>query len=162
MSSVNKHIILGNVGKDPEIRFTQDGGKIANFSVATSDRWKDKQTGEKKEQTTWHRVVCFDEKISDVIEKYVSKGSKIYLEGQVKSRKWTDNNGNEKYATETVIPKFGGTIVLLDKKEGGGVPPASDPNDYGTTKTPEYTSADYQNATSGGGRAEFDDDMPAF
>jgi single-strand DNA-binding protein len=112
--SVNKVILIGNVGKDPEIRRTQDGKAICNLSVATSESWRDKATGERKEKTEWHRVVIFNENLSKIAEQYVKKGSKVYLEGQLQTRKWTDKDGVEKYSTEVVLQGFGGTLTLLD------------------------------------------------
>lgn len=115
--SVNKVILVGNVGKDPEIRTTQSGGKVAQLSVATADSWKDKSSGEKKEKTEWHRVVVFNDGLTQIIEKYVTKGSKIYIEGQLQTRKWTDQSGVDRYSTEIVLQKFGGQIVLLNSNK---------------------------------------------
>ena len=120
MSSVNKVILVGNLGRDPEIRAMSNGGKVANLSVATSERWTDKNSGEKKEKTEWHRVIIFDERLVGVIEKYVKKGSKLYLEGQLQTRKWTDQNGVEKHSTEVVLQKYRGQLVLLDSKSAAG------------------------------------------
>lgn len=119
--SVNKVILVGNLGKDPEIRSTQEGIKIANLSVATSEQWRDKNTQERVERTEWHRVVIFNEKLADVAEKYLRKGSKIYVEGQLQTRKWTDQTGQERYTTEVVVPRFRGEITMLDgvKSQGG-------------------------------------------
>lgn len=117
--SVNKVILIGNVGKDPEIRRTNDGKRIANLSVATSESWKDKQTGERKEKTEWHRVVCFNDALSDVIEKYIKKGSKVYIEGSLQTRKWTDQGGADKYSTEVVLQAFNGVLTMLDGIGGG-------------------------------------------
>lgn len=119
--SVNKVILVGNLGKDPEIRTTQDGMKIANLSVATSEQWRDKNTQERVERTEWHRVVIFNEKLADVAEKYLRKGSKLYIEGQLQTRKWTDQSGQERYTTEVVVPRFRGEITMLDgvKSQGG-------------------------------------------
>jgi single-strand DNA-binding protein len=130
MSSVNKAIIVGNLGRDPEVRYSQSGGKIVNMSVATSESWKDKQSGERKEKTEWHRVVIFDERIADVAEKYLRKGSKVYLEGTIQTRKWTGNDGVEKYTTEIVIPRFNGVLTMLDGKAspGGADQPADQPD----------------------------------
>jgi single-strand DNA-binding protein len=114
--SMNKVILVGNVGKDPEIRFTQSGDKLANFTLATSERWKDKASGEMNDRTEWHRVVIFNTNLAEVVEKYVHKGSKIYLEGQIQTRKWTDQSGAEKYTTEVVIPRFRGELLLLDRQ----------------------------------------------
>lgn len=117
MSSINKVILVGNVGKDPEIRSTQSGSKIANLSLATSERWKDKQTGERREKTEWHRVVVFSDGLVRVIENYVKKGSKLYVEGQLQTRKWQDQSGNDRYSTEVVLQAYGGTITLLDSRK---------------------------------------------
>jgi single-strand DNA-binding protein len=116
--SVNKVILIGNLGKDPEIRRTQDGKAIANLTVATSESWKDKSSGERKEKTEWHRVVIFNEGLSKVAESYLKKGSKVYLEGQLQTRKWTDKDGQEKYSTEVVLQGFGGVLTMLDAPKG--------------------------------------------
>jgi single-strand DNA-binding protein len=118
--SVNKVILVGNVGKDPEVRTTQDGTKIVQFSLATSETWNDRASGERKERTEWHRVVVFNERIGDVVEKYVRKGSKIYVEGSLQTRKWTDQAGQEKYTTEVIIGRFRGELTLLDSRGAGG------------------------------------------
>ena len=118
--SVNKVILIGNLGRDPEIRRTQDGRAIANFSIATSESWRDKNTGERKEKTEWHRIVCFSEGLNRVIEQYVKKGTKVYVEGQLQTRKWQDQSGVEKYSTEVVLQGFNGTLTLLDSRGGGG------------------------------------------
>src|ERR1035437_6904010 len=118
--SVNKVILVGNLGKDPEIRRTQDGRPIANLSVATSDSWRDKATGERKEKTEWHRVVIFNEGLCKVAEQYLKKGAKVYIEGQLQTRKWTDQAGVEKYSTEVVLQGFNSTLTMLDGRSGGG------------------------------------------
>ena len=117
--SVNKVILVGNVGKDPEIRSTQSGTKLANLSLATSESWRDKNTGEKKEKTEWHRIVIFNENLVKIVEQYVKKGAKLYVEGQLQTRKWTDNAGVEKYSTEVVLQGFGGTLTMLDGARNG-------------------------------------------
>jgi single-strand DNA-binding protein len=117
--SVNKVILIGNVGKDPEIRHTQAGAKIASMSIATSESWKDKQSGEKREKTEWHRISIFDEKLAEIVEKYVKKGSKVYVEGSLQTRKWTGNDGVEKYTTEVVLQRFSGVLTMLDNIGGG-------------------------------------------
>jgi single-strand DNA-binding protein len=117
--SVNKVILVGNVGKDPEIRRTQDGRPIANLSLATSETWRDKATGERKEKTEWHRVVIFSEPLCKVVEQYVKKGSKLYIEGALQTRKWTDQSGAEKYSTEVVLQGFNGQLTMLDAAGGG-------------------------------------------
>jgi single-strand DNA-binding protein len=115
--SVNRAILIGNVGKDPEVRTMQSGDKIVNLSVATSESWKDKASGERKERTEWHRVVIFNQGIAGIAEKYVRKGSKVYIEGQIETRKWTDGNGVEKYSTEIVLRPFRGELTLLSSQE---------------------------------------------
>ena len=117
--SVNKVILIGNLGRDPEIRFAQNGNKIANFSIATSDTWRDKSTGERKEKTEWHRIVVFSEGLSTITEKYLKKGSKVYIEGALQTRKWTGNDGIEKYTTEIVLQGFNSTLTMLDGASGG-------------------------------------------
>ncbi len=117
--SVNKVIIVGNLGRDPEVRSTQAGMKIVNLAVATSETWNDKASGERKELTEWHRVVIMNERLGEVAEKYLRKGSKIYLEGKLQTRKWTDQSGQERYTTEIMIGRFNGEIVLLDRAGGG-------------------------------------------
>jgi single-strand DNA-binding protein len=117
--SVNKVILVGNVGKDPEIRRTQDGRPIANLSIATSESWRDKATGEKKEKTEWHRVVIFSEPLCKVVEQYVKKGAKLYIEGALQTRKWTDKDGAEKYSTEVVLQGFNSSLTMLDGAGGG-------------------------------------------
>ena len=114
--SVNKVILLGNLGQDPDIRTMQNGKKVCTFSLATSDSWKDKETGEKKEKTEWHRVVVFNEGLIGVVESYIKKGTKLYLEGSLQTRKWTDESGNEKYTTEIVIQGYGGRIDIVSAK----------------------------------------------
>jgi single-strand DNA-binding protein len=117
--SVNKVILVGSLGKDPEIRNTQDGKKIANLSIATSESWKDKHTGERKEKTEWHRVSIFNEGLAKVAESYLEKGSKVYVEGQIQTRKWVDKQGQDRYSTEIVLQGFGGTLVMLSSPPGG-------------------------------------------
>ncbi|MHB1207720.1 MAG: single-stranded DNA-binding protein [Rhodospirillaceae bacterium] len=117
--SVNKVILIGNLGRDPEVRTMQNGGKVANLNLATSESWKDKATGERKEKTEWHRVVIFGQ-LADIAEKYLKKGSKVYVSGSLQTRKWTDKDGAEKYTTEVVLQGFGGELTMLDGKGGGG------------------------------------------
>ena len=113
--SLNKVTLIGNLGKDPEIRNAQSGMKIVNLTVATSDSWNDKASGERKEQTEWHRVVIMNDRLADVAERYLKKGSKVYLEGKLQTRKWTDNSGQEKYTTEVLLGRFGAEMLLLDR-----------------------------------------------
>jgi len=154
--SVNKVILVGNLGRDPEVRHTQAGGLIVQLSLATSENWRDKASGERKERTEWHRVVIFNEKMAEVAQKYLRKGAKIYVEGQLQTRKWTDQSGVEKYTTEVVLPRFGGTMTMLDGRSGGGGDPGDDFGGGG-------------GSSSGGGgsdrgpaptRGDMDDDIP--
>ena len=117
--SVNKVILVGNLGRDPEIRHTQDGRKIANLRVATSESWRDKNSGERREKTEWHSVVIFSDGLCNVAERYLRKGSKVYIEGQLQTRKWQDQTGNDRYSTEVVLQGFGGTLTMLDGAPGG-------------------------------------------
>ena len=118
--SVKKVILVGNLGKDPEVRRMTSGEPVVNLSVATSETWKDKSSGERKEKTEWHRVVIFNENLAKVAEQYLKKGAKVYLEGALQTRKWTDKDGAEKYSTEIVLNRFNGTMVMLDGRSGGG------------------------------------------
>ena len=153
--SVNKVILVGNLGRDPEVKSMQDGRSMVNMSVARSDTWRDRQSGERKERTEWHRVVIFNEKLAEVAQKYIRKGSKIYVEGQLSTRKWTDQSGQERYTTEVVIPRFGGALTMLDGRGGEGAPAGGGMED-------EMSAP----ASGGGGRpatrskAELDDDIP--
>ncbi len=161
--SVNKVILIGNLGRDPEIRSTQDGTRIANLSVATSENWRDKATGERKERTEWHRVVVFNDRLVDVIEKYLKKGAKVYLEGALQTRKWTDNSGQERYTTEVVLQRYRGELTMLDGRggSGGGEGYAEE------APAEEYAAAAPRGGSGGGGRAErrapvqeLDDEIP--
>src|SRR3954447_20860996 len=117
--SVNKVILVGNLGKDPEVRSTQDGSKIVNLTLATSETWNDRASGERKEKTEWHRVVIFNDRTADVAERFLKKGAKIYVEGSLQTRKWTDQSGQERYTTEVVIGRFNGQLTMLDGRSGG-------------------------------------------
>ena len=117
--SVNKVILIGNLGRDPEIRSTQDGREIANLAIATSESWKDRNTGERKEKTEWHRVVIFSDGLVNVVKNYLKKGAKVYIEGQLQTRKWTDKDGQEKYSTEVVLQGFNSVLTMLDGNKGG-------------------------------------------
>lgn len=151
---MNRAILIGNVGKDPEIRRTQAGDPIANFSIATSERWKDKASGEQKESTEWHNIVVFNDNIAKIVEQYVSKGSKVGVEGKIVSRKYTDKEGVERKVTEIVIGRFDGKLHLLSGKNDGGSSNRSE-HDYGDTRT---------RSAGGGGAssapAPLDDDIP--
>ena len=120
--SLNKVSLIGNLGRDPEVRTTQDGIKVVNLAVATNERWKDRDNGEQRERTEWHRVVIFNENLARVAEEYLRKGSCVYLEGQLQTRKWTDKQGVEKYTTEVILGRYRGELTLLDRKECGGEP----------------------------------------
>ncbi|HLX15970.1 MAG TPA: single-stranded DNA-binding protein [Bradyrhizobium sp.] len=155
--SVNKVILVGNLGKDPEIRRTQDGRPIANLSVATSDSWRDKATGERKEKTEWHRVVIFNEGLCKVAEQYLKKGAKVYIEGQLQTRKWTDQSGVEKYSTEVVLQGFNSNLTMLDGRGGGGSSVGSDDQgggEFGASSAPRRAVA------AGTRSSDMDDDIP--
>ena len=146
--SVNKVILVGNLGKDPEVRSTQDGSKIVNLALATSETWNDRASGERKEKTEWHRIVIFNERIADVAEKYLKKGAKVYVEGSLQTRKWTDQAGLEKYTTEIVIGKFRGELTMLSGRgEEGGA-------ESGGAYAPRERAAPMaaRNASAGAGR----------
>jgi single-strand DNA-binding protein len=129
--SVNKVILVGNLGRDPEVRTMQDGNPVVNLSLATSEQWRDRNTGERREKTEWHRVVIFNERLAEVAQKYLRKGSKIYIEGQLQTRKWTDQSGQEKYTTEVVLQRFRGELTMLDTRGEGGGGFGGGSNDYG-------------------------------
>ena len=118
--SLNKVTLIGNLGNEPEIRTMNNGGKVATLSIATSDSWKDKSTGERREKTEWHRVVIFGDGLVRVVENYLKKGSKVYIEGSLQTRKWQDRDGNDKYTTEVVVQGFGGSLIMLDSRNSGG------------------------------------------
>jgi single-strand DNA-binding protein len=154
--SVNKVILVGNLGKDPEIRRTQDGRPIANLSVATSESWRDKATGERKEKTEWHRVVIFNEGLCKVAEQYLKKGAKVYLEGQLQTRKWTDQSGAEKYTTEVVLQGFNSNLTMLDSRGGGG-------GGFGDEAGGDFGSsgpAPRRAVAAGSRNSDMDDDIP--
>ncbi|MBR0789258.1 single-stranded DNA-binding protein [Bradyrhizobium manausense] len=161
--SVNKVILVGNLGKDPEIRRTQDGRPIANLSIATSETWRDKNSGERKEKTEWHRVVIFNEGLCKVAEQYLKKGAKVYIEGALQTRKWTDQQGAEKYSTEVVLQGFNSTLTMLDGRGGGGGGGSfgDEPGgDFGSSG-PVSSAPRRPVAAGGGGRSnDMDDDIP--
>jgi single-strand DNA-binding protein len=146
--SVNKVILVGNLGRDPEIRTTQDGTRVANLSLATSESWRDKTSGERRERTEWHRVVIFNDRLVDVVERFLKKGAKIYIEGQLQTRKWTDQSGQERYTTEIVLQRYRGELTMLDSR-GAGAGEGAGPPTGGAPPGP-----------SGQAPAEFDDDIP--
>src|SRR6201995_2568704 len=163
--SVNKVILVGNLGKDPEIRRTNDGRPIANLSVATSETWRDKTSGERKEKTEWHRVVIFSEGLCKIAEQYLKKGAKVYIEGQLQTRKWTDQSGVEKYSTEVVLKNFNSTLTMLDGRSGGGGGGNYGSDDGGGDfgSGGPSSSAPRRPVASGGGggrNSDMDDDIP--
>ncbi|MET4800736.1 single-stranded DNA-binding protein [Bradyrhizobium sp. LB11.1] len=162
--SVNKVILVGNLGKDPEIRRTQDGRPIANLSIATSETWRDKNSGERKEKTEWHRVVIFNEGLCKVAEQYLKKGAKVYIEGALQTRKWTDQQGAEKYSTEVVLQGFNSTLTMLDGRGGGGGGGSfgDEPGgDFGSSGPVSSAPRRAVAAGGGGGRNnDMDDDIP--
>ncbi|NKM97926.1 single-stranded DNA-binding protein [Rhizobium indicum] len=166
--SVNKVILIGNVGADPEIRRTQDGRPIANLRIATSETWRDRNSGERREKTEWHTVVVFNEGLCKVVEQYVKKGAKLYIEGQLQTRKWQDQQGQDRYSTEVVLQGFGSTLTMLDGRgEGGGASggrgSAGGGNDYGDDYgAPAPASSPSRGGGSGGGNfsRDLDDDIP--
>jgi single-strand DNA-binding protein len=160
--SVNKVILVGNLGKDPEIRRTQDGRPIANLSVATSETWRDKATGERKEKTEWHRVVIFNEGLCKVAEQYLKKGAKVYIEGQLQTRKWTDQSGVEKYSTEVVLQGFNSNLTMLDGRSGGGGSFGADEGggDFGASSPSSPAPRRAAVAAGGSRNSDMDDDIP--
>lgn len=156
--SVNKVILIGNLGRDPEIRTFQNGGKVANLRIATSEQWKDRNTGERREKTEWHSVAVMSEGLVNVIERFLKKGSKVYVEGQLETRKWQDQSGQDRYTTEVVLRGFNGTLQMLDGRGEGG---SRDGGGYGggyddSRGGPSGGSA----PASGGGRSDYDDEIP--
>ncbi len=157
--SVNKVILVGNLGRDPEVRFIQDGSKVANLSVATSETWRDKQTGERREKTEWHRVTIWNQNLAEVAEKYLRKGSKVYLEGQLQTRKWQDQSGQDRYSTEVVLSRFRGELTMLDGRPEGA--PAAGGEDMGAPAAPAAPATNASGAGPGGGHAgDLDDEIP--
>ena len=162
--SVNKVILVGNLGKDPEVRNTQNGGKIVNFTLATSETWNDKGSGERREKTEWHRVVVFNERVGEFVERYLKKGNKVYVEGSLQTRKWTDQSGQEKFTTEVVVDRFRGDVTSLSGRnegeggfEGGG--------GGGYDRAPRREPAGAPARPAGGpswdsGKSDLDDEIP--
>ncbi|MBB4574084.1 single-stranded DNA-binding protein [Rhizobium sp. MC63] len=166
--SVNKVILVGNVGADPEIRRTQDGRPIANLRIATSETWRDRNSGERREKTEWHTVVVFNEGLCKVVEQYVKKGAKLYIEGQLQTRKWQDQQGQDRYSTEVVLQGFGSTLTMLDGRgDGGGASSGfgggrgSSNNDYGDDYgAPASSSSSNRGGGGGNFSRDLDDDIP--
>ena len=168
--SLNKVTLIGNVGQDPEIRTTQDGRELANFSIATTESWKDKNTGERKDKTEWHRIVVFSSGLVNIIKNYVKKGSKLYIEGQLQTRKWTDNNGVEKYTTEIILQNYNSTLQMLDSR-GSNNNSGYNNSGFSNENNSNNFSANQQNNNIGQNNAndsnsnasfneELDDDIP--
>jgi len=165
--SVNKVILVGNLGRDPEIRSTNDGIRIANLNLATSESWRDRNSGERKERTEWHRVVIFNERLVEIAEKYLRKGSKIYVEGALQTRKWTDQQGQEKYSTEVVLQKFRGELTMLDgaggaRGQGGGASEGGYDEDFGGGgyNAPRAAAASMGSGPARSRNADLDDEIP--
>jgi single-strand DNA-binding protein len=160
--SVNKVILVGNLGRDPEVRRLNNGGQVVNLRIATSESWRDRTTGERQERTEWHSVVIFNENLAKVAEQYLRKGSKVYVEGQLQTRKWTDQNGADRYSTEVVLQRFRGELTLLDRAGGGGA--MDDAGDFGRSSPMEggRDSGRVSGGRSGGGslHEEMDDEIP--
>ena len=153
--SVNKVILVGNLGKDPEVRSFQNGGRVASFSIATSESWKDKATGERKEKTEWHRISVMNDNLVGICERYLKKGAKVYIEGQLETRKWTDKDGQEKYTTEVVLRPYRGELTMLDSKGSGG-------GGYGGGGEPSFEGGGSSGGSFGGGSSlpDLNDDIP--
>ncbi|MDD9723188.1 single-stranded DNA-binding protein [Sulfitobacter sp. PR48] len=171
--SVNKVILIGNLGRDPEVRSFQNGGKVCNLRIATSETWKDRNTGERREKTEWHSVAIFQEGLVRIAEQYLKKGSKVYIEGQLQTRKWQDQSGQDRYSTEVVLQGFGSTLTMLDGRDGGGSGGgyggggSSSGGDYGGYDGGGYDSGPASSGGSsgggaggGGGSRDLDDEIP--
>jgi single-strand DNA-binding protein len=167
--SVNKVIILGNLGRDPEVRSFQNGGKVVNLRIATSETWRDKASGERKERTEWHSVAIFSEPLAKIAEQYLKKGSKVYIEGQLETRKWQDQSGADRYSTEVVLRPFSGNLTLLDGREGGGsgggaggYEERGGGDDYqgGGAARGGSGGGSSGGSSGGGGRSDMDDEIP--
>jgi single-strand DNA-binding protein len=167
--SVNKVILIGNLGKDPEIRRTQDGRPIANLRIATSENWRDKNSGERREKTEWHSVVIFNEALCKVVEQYLKKGAKVYIEGALQTRKWQDQQGQERYSTEVVLQGFNSVLTMLDGRQGAGGMSDSGQSDYGSddaggggggSSSPKRSSGGGSGSSKGGFDKKLDDEIP--
>ncbi len=158
--SVNKVILVGNLGRDPEVRYAQDGTKIVTFSMATSENWKDKNTGERREKTEWHRVVLFNDRLGDVAEKYLHKGSKVYIEGALQTRKWTGNDGVEKYSTEVVLQRYRGELTMLDSRNAGSGEYAAGESGGGTEDEAPAAAPETGGPATGPSGGDLDDEIP--
>ncbi len=152
--SINKVILVGNLGRDPESRTMQDGNPVVNLSIATSENWRDKNSGERRERTEWHRVVIFNDKLGEVAQKFLRKGSKVYIEGQLQTRKWTDQSGMEKYSTEVVLQRYRGELTMLDGRGDG-----TGSSDFGNDNQVESSSSSSSDMGTNTG-ADLDDEIP--
>ena len=160
MVGINKVILVGNLGADPVVNNTQSGTKVVNLNVATTDSWKDRNTGERKDRTEWHRVVIFNSQLADTAERYLRKGSKVYLEGQLQTRKWTDNNGVDRYTTEVVLQNFNSVLVMLDSKNSSGDGMPAGGNDvFSASPSTGGTSSGWDNSAASA-PSDLDDDIP--
>lgn len=162
--SVNKVILVGNLGRDPEVRSFPNGGKVCNLRIATSETWRDKATGERKERTEWHSVAIFSEPLAKIAEQYLRKGSKVYIEGQLETRKWQDQSGNDRYSTEVVLRPYRGELTLLDSRDGGGGSGGGygggAGGGYGGGDDPQGGYGGGGGRSGGGGRPDMDDEIP--
>ncbi|WP_374300203.1 single-stranded DNA-binding protein [Paracoccus sp. (in: a-proteobacteria)] len=161
--SVNKVILIGNLGRDPEIRTFQNGGKVANLRIATSEQWKDRNTGERKERTEWHSVAIMSEGLVNVVERFLKKGSKVYIEGQLETRKWQDQSGQDRYATEVVLRGFNSTLQMLDGRDGGSGGGRDSGGGFGGGGYEDYDrggSSGGGGSQGGGSRSDYDDEIP--
>lgn len=162
--SVNKVILVGNLGRDPEVRSFPNGGKVCNLRIATSETWRDKATGERKERTEWHSVAIFSEPLAKIAEQYLRKGSKVYIEGQLETRKWQDQSGNDRYSTEVVLRPYRGELTLLDSRDGsggsGGSYGGGSGGGYGGGDDPQGGYGGGGGRSGGGGRPDMDDEIP--
>ncbi len=156
--SVNKVILVGNLGRDPEVRYTQDNRKIVHLSIATSERWTDRASGERRERTEWHRVVIFNEQLAEIAERYLTKGRAVYIEGQLQTRRWTDQNGQERWTTEVVVPRFRGELVLLGGRGEAAEPMGPAEGAAPVARAPRSDTP--APAAKGGGFDDLDDDIP--
>ncbi|MBD8556885.1 single-stranded DNA-binding protein [Rhizobium sp. CFBP 8762] len=158
--SVNKVILIGNLGADPDIRRTQDGRIIVSLSIATSETWRDKATGDRKEKVEWHKVVIFNENLAKLAEQYLKKGAKVYIEGQLATRKWQDRDGADRYATEILLQGYSGSLTMLEGRRDGSRPPAGDADDYGYDSNRAAGRSSTSSSGAGSYSQSMDDDVP--
>ena len=158
--SVNKVILIGNLGRDPEVRTFQNGGKVCNLSVATSETWKDRETGERREKTEWHRVAIMNDGLAGIAEQYLRKGTKVYLAGQLETRKWQDQSGQDRYSTEVVLRGYRAEMQILDSRGGGGGGGDGGNRDYGRGEYQDGGDSGGGAGGGGGGATDYDDEIP--